>query len=244
MSGNIPPAAVAVAAGTPAERLRTLLVAADSVTLLTPTHRAELTGRHRVGPDGRLRVEVPADSGAAHELAREGDLPAVVHVVDLAPIPMPDRVRGRAALTGWLTVEGLRGRRPDLVAVLHLATAGITDTGGTAPVDPDAFATARPDPIAPAETELLRRLDADARTVEQLTGLLPARLRQADARIHLLRLDRAGIVLRVQSPAGSAARPHDVRLPFARPMRDPDQLGARIDALLGRPPRRVSRAGR
>ncbi|MDI5943775.1 DUF2470 domain-containing protein, partial [Micromonospora sp. DH15] len=176
--------------------------------------------------------------------AREGHLPADVHVVDLAPSPMPDRVRGRAALTGWLTVEGLRGRRPDLVAVLHLATAGITDTGGTAPVDPDAFATARPDPIAPAETELLRRLDADARTVEQLTGLLPARLRQADARIHLLRLDRAGIVLRVQSPAGSAARPHDVRLPFARPMRDPDQLGARIDALLGRPPRRVSRAGR
>ncbi|MBB5826811.1 DUF2470 domain-containing protein [Micromonospora carbonacea] len=241
MSGNIPPATVAVAAGTPAERLRTLLVAADSVTLLTPTHRAELTGRHRVGPDGRLRVELPADSGAARELAREGDLPAVVHAADLAPVPMPDRVRGRATLTGWLTVEGLRGRRPDLVAVLHLATAGITDTGGTTPVDPDAFATARPDPLAPAETELLRRLATDASTVEQLTGLVPARLRPADARIHLLRLDRAGIVLRVQAPAGSTARAHDVRLPFARPLRDPDQLDARLDALLGRPPRRALR---
>ncbi|MFC8848270.1 MULTISPECIES: DUF2470 domain-containing protein [unclassified Micromonospora] len=165
-------------------------------------------------------------------------------MVDLAPIPMPDRVRGQATLTGWLTVEGLRGRRTDLVAALHLATAGITDTGGTTPIDPDAFATARPDPLAPAEAELLRRLDADPRTMEQLAGLVPTRLRQDGTRVRLLRLDRAGIVLRVQAPAMATARARDVRLSFARPLRDPDQLGARLDALLGRPPRSRSRTGR
>ncbi|WP_050778124.1 hypothetical protein [Micromonospora sp. ATCC 39149] len=159
MSGNIPPAAVTVAVGTPAERLRTLLVAADSVTLLTPTHRADLTGRHRVGADGR-------------------------------------------------------------------------------------HGPARPDPLAPAEAELLRRLDADPRTRKRLTGLVPARLRHQGARVHLLRLDRAGIVLRVQPPAGATAHPGDVRLPFARPPHDPGQLGARLDALLGRPPHSMSRTGR
>lgn len=240
------PTGVAVAVGTPAERLRTLLVATGSVTLLTSTHRADLTGRHSVGPDGQVRIELPTESGAARQLACEEDIPAVVDVVDVAPIPMPDRVRGRATLTGWLTVEGLRGRRPDVVAALHLATAELVDAGGTTLVDPQAFASARPDPLASAEAELVRRLGTDARTLAQLTLLVPASLRQGAGRVHLLRIDRTGVVMRVQAPAPTEGAtvtdgPRDVRLAFTRPLHDPDQLGARLDVLLGRPPRRMSR---
>ncbi|MGW1058119.1 DUF2470 domain-containing protein [Micromonospora rubida] len=246
MSGKMLPTGVAVAVGTPAERLRTLLVAADSVTLLTSTHRADLTRRHSVGADGRVRIELPTGSGASRQLACEKDIPAVVDVVDLAPIPMPDRVRGRAMLTGWLTVEGLRGRRPDVVAALHLATAELIENGGTTAVDPQAFAGARPDPLASAEAELVRRLGTDASTLEQLTLLVPAPLRQRGRRVHLLRIDHTGVVMRVQPPAPpegamATAGPRDIRLAFTRPLHDPDQLDARLDVLLGRPPRRVSR---
>ncbi|MER5705457.1 DUF2470 domain-containing protein [Micromonospora sp. NPDC002296] len=245
MSGKISPTGVAVAVGTPAERLRTLLVAADSVTLLTSTHRADLTHRHSVGGDGRVRIELPTGSGASRQLACEEDVPVVVEMVDLAPIPMPDRVRGRATLTGWLTVEGLRGRRPDVVAALHLATAELVDGDGTTPVDPQAFASARPDPLASAEAELVRRLGTDASTLDQLTLLVPASLRQRGGRVRLLRIDRTGVVMRVQAPAltegaTATAGPRDVRLAFTRPLYDPDQLGARLDVLLGRPPRRMS----
>ncbi|MFE0593324.1 DUF2470 domain-containing protein [Micromonospora echinospora] len=218
-----------VVADRAAERLRTLLVGTESLTLRTPDHRADLTGRHTVDRDGRLRLALPADSRVARHLLAAGEVAAQVEVTGLAPVPMRDRVRSRATLAGWLTVVDPGGT--DVVARLDLVTAELVDADGDAPVDPEDLAAARPDPLAAAEAELLRGLgDQRQQTLSALARLVPAALRREARRIHPLRLDRCGLVLRLESATGH----RDVRLPFSRSLRGPDQVPAEIARLLAR----------
>src|SRR5689334_10012591 len=95
LSKTLPAATTA----TPAERLRTLLAAADSLSLRTTRHRADLIGRHTVTADGRLRVALPVHAELARHLLDVGELPALVEITDLAPVPARHRVRARATLT-------------------------------------------------------------------------------------------------------------------------------------------------
>jgi hypothetical protein len=217
-----------VTTSTPAERLRSLLVTAGSLTLHTPGHRADIAGRHHV-TDGRLMVELPEDSCLARHLARDGELVAMIEVTDLAPVPFRDRVRSRATLTGWLTPVHTSTEAADLVAVLDLATAELTTADRTASIDPTAFADARPDPLAAGEAELLCHLnDHHPETVELLSRLVPPpHLRHVRA-VRPLRLDRFGIVLRLEY----ADRHRDVRLDFSTPLEDPDQLSDQVETLL------------
>ncbi|SCL26224.1 Protein of unknown function [Micromonospora inyonensis] len=218
-----------VRAGTAAERMRTLLAGTESLTLRTPDHRAELAGRHTVDPAGRLRLTLPADSRVARHLLAAGEVAAQVEVTGLAPVPMRDRVRSRATLSGWLTAADPGGA--DVSARLDLVTAELVDADGDAPVDPEDLAAARPDPLAAAEADLLRHLGDDGQqTVRTLAQLVPGPLRREARRIHPLRLDRCGLVLRLESATGH----RDVRLPFTRSLRGPDQVPAEIARLLAR----------
>ncbi|MEU4567971.1 DUF2470 domain-containing protein [Micromonospora sp. NPDC023956] len=209
--------------------MRTLLAGTESLTLRTPDHRADLAGRHTVDPDGRLRLALPVDSRIARHLLVAGEVAAQVEVTGLAPVPMRDRVRSRATLAGWLTVVDPGGA--DVVARLDLVTAELVDADGDAPVDPDDLAAARPDPLAADEADLLRHLDdQQQQTVWTLARLVPAPLRREARRVHPLRLDRCGLVLRLESATGH----RDVRLPFSRSLRGPDQVPAEIARLLAR----------
>jgi hypothetical protein len=221
-------AAAAAAISTPAERLRSMLVAAGSLTLHIPGHRADLVGRHRMTAD-RVRVELPADSCMARHIAHAGEVIAMIEVTDLAPVPARDRVRGRGTLTGSLTPT--QPREDELGATLALAAAELTTADRAEPVEPAEFAAARPDPFATTEAGLLCHLnDHHPRTVEQLSRLIPADQLHGVRRIHPLRLDRHGLVLRLEF----ARRDRDVRLCFPTSVDDPCQLGTQIDALLAR----------
>ncbi|MEV4766554.1 DUF2470 domain-containing protein [Micromonospora chokoriensis] len=213
-----------------AVRLRSMLVAADSLTLRVPGIEAYVGGRHAVTGDGRLRVELPARSHLTDHLTHQRETVAMVEVTDLAPTPVRDRVRGRGTLTGWLVTEAeLTAGDQEPVAVLDLATAELTVDGHTTHVDPDAFATARPDPLATSEADLLCHLDHHhPQTVERLCRLVPARQLQGVRRVRPVRLDRHGLVLRLELTAGD----RDVRLRFRTPLRHPDHLGFEIEALL------------
>ncbi|MEU1361882.1 DUF2470 domain-containing protein [Micromonospora zamorensis] len=115
------------------------------------------------------------------------------------------------------------------MALLDLATAELTVEGRTTSVDPDAFAAARPDPLAAAEADLLCHLDHHhPQTVERLCRLIPTRHLQDVRQVRPVRLDRHGVVLRLETAGGD----RDVRLSFGAPLRHPDQLGAQIEALL------------
>jgi hypothetical protein len=250
--------------GTPAERLRSLLGAALSLTLHTPGHRADLIGRHAVDGMGEIRVELPADSCLARRLRDQGELVAMIEVTDLAPVPMRNRVRCRGTFTGWLTQPVVVDRagplaqpggftqpgslaqpgglaQPDaadaaddereLAAVFSLAGAELSVAGEAVPVDPEDFAAVRPDPLAVFEAELLCHLmERHPGTVDHLSRLIPPHDLHGVRNVAPLRLDRYGIVLRLEFPRHD----RDVRLDFGSPLDRPDELGGRIEALLAR----------
>ncbi|MEU7876465.1 DUF2470 domain-containing protein [Dactylosporangium sp. NPDC049140] len=204
---------------TPAERLRSLLAAAGSLTLLVPGQRWDLVGAHRV-EDGRILLDVPP---------RHIDTAAVLELTDVAPTPVRSRVRAKAVLGGWLAAH------PGGGVALELAEAALQDPAygrdAEVAVDPDEFAAAAPDPLAHVEAELLCHLsDAHPDAVDRLARLVPPHHLHGVRRIVPVRLDRYGVVLRLEF----AGRARDVRLPFLSPLDRPEEAGDRMQELYAR----------
>lgn len=218
---------------TAAERLRTMLTAASSLTLHVPGHRCDLIGRHHVDDAGRVVVELPADTHAAHLVEAEPDLAAAIDVTDIAPTPVRPaggRVRSRATFSGWLQPQGRCDG--DLRAVLELASATLLDPVlGEVEVEADAFAAASPDPLARDEADLLCHLtDAHPEAVEHLSRLIAPHHLHGVHRVVPVRMDRFGVVLRLEF----ASRHRDVQLPFSAPLRTADEAAPRMHELLAR----------
>ncbi|MEV0135996.1 DUF2470 domain-containing protein [Dactylosporangium sp. NPDC050688] len=218
---------------TAAERLRTLLAAASSLTLHVPGHRCDLIGRHHVDEAGRVVVELPADSHVALLVEVEADLGAVIEITDVAPTPVRSaggRIRSRATFSGWLQPSGRRDG--DLRAVLELASATLLDPVlGEVEVEADAFAAARPDPLAREEADLLCHLTgAHPEAIEHLSRLIAPHHLHGVHRVVPVRMDRFGVVLRLEF----AARHRDVQLPFSAPLRTAADAAPRMHELLAR----------
>ncbi|MBE1530977.1 DUF2470 domain-containing protein [Actinomadura algeriensis] len=88
---------------TPAERARTLAYGMADGVLVAPGVPYAPVPAHTTDLDGRPLLLLPATSPIVAALAGEPDLPATLRICDVAPVPLPDRVRGRAWLHGWLT---------------------------------------------------------------------------------------------------------------------------------------------
>lgn len=95
-----------------AERVRTLVESSVAATLTIPGSCGgppKLPGEdtvtsRAVDAHGTVFLQVPAAHPAAAEAAGgHHDLPAVMEITDVAPVAVPRRVRGRAAVAGWLT---------------------------------------------------------------------------------------------------------------------------------------------
>ncbi|GAA4042006.1 DUF2470 domain-containing protein [Streptomyces shaanxiensis] len=212
---------------TPAERARSVLSAAGSLTVTTHGHRVELIGLHTVDAAARLLLQNPPDAHLAAELAMapHGDLAALVEFTDIAPVAVRDRVRARLTLGGWLTALGPKA------LVFNTARAVLTEDDGTTTIVLDELTLASPDPLATHEAEMLARLDAaHADTVAPLTRLLPPRLQLGASDVRPLRLDRHGLVLRVETPDAH----HDARLPFAAQATHPGEAVRQFHLLLAR----------
>lgn len=188
----------------------------------------------------RLLLQNPPDAHLAAELAMapHGDLAALVEFTDIAPVAVRERVRARLTLGGWLTALGPKA------LLFQPARAALTEDDGTSTIGLDELTLAAPDPLATHEAEMLARLDAaHADTVAPLARLLPPRQQLGATGIRPLRLDRHGLVLRVQTPDAH----HDARLPFAAPATHPGEAVRQIHALLAeataRPRRRRLPAG-
>ncbi|MCN0180851.1 DUF2470 domain-containing protein [Salinispora arenicola] len=217
-----------------AQRLRTIVAAATSLELRTPGHRADLINRHSLDPSGRIRIDLPVDSRLATDITHQREVAAVLEITDLAPTPVRDRVRGRCTLSGWLapvTISDTRNDDEDLTVALDLAAVELSVDGITAMVDPADFAAAEPDLLAAEEAELLCHLDRrHPRTVERLCRLVEPRHRHGVQRVVPVRLDRHGLVLRLERVSGH----RDVRLGFTSALRHSDELRERMAELLER----------
>ncbi|MFC8449440.1 DUF2470 domain-containing protein [Kitasatospora sp. NPDC057223] len=230
------PADVSTPAPSDAERVRSLLHAATSLTATTRAGRHDLMGPHLLdaGAPGRtMRLKAPSGCRLTHEAEQaaadsaEG-LPVLLEWTDVAPVAVRARVRGQVRIAGRL---GRPEEAGDGTAVMPLEPTRImlgTD-GAQTPVDPQDLARAHPDPIAPFEAVLLTHMADDHHDqVAALTRLLDPRLLVGITRAWPLTLDQYGIVLRLERLRAH----HDVRLPFDEPLLDVDHIGHRIHALL------------
>jgi hypothetical protein len=241
----------------PGERARTV-AARGPATLLPPMPSLPPTSApedrvspllHHVHDDGVVSVLLPDD----HELPaslRDGVLTSMVEVVDLAPVPLRESVRGLLWITGQLTAlplpearsvaVAIAAERPDprLLDLGHGATMlrltpvsmVIADADGTHPVTPATFAESVPDPFCHEEAGWLRHLElSHTEVVHTLRRHLPERLQGGHLRP--LGLDRYGLRLRVEGIDGD----HDVRLAFSRPIATLRELSDELRRLVGCP---------
>ncbi|MEV3859009.1 DUF2470 domain-containing protein [Streptomyces sp. NPDC050095] len=211
---------------TDAERARTILAAACSLTLTTGDgHRLDCVGLHAVDAASRLVLLDPADPHLTAELAaapRSG-LAVYAELTDVAPVVVRDRVRARLSLSGRLTPAG-----PDTL-VLRPARGALTEGDTVRALDAAALADAAPDPLATCEAELLSHLDSGHGDVlPELAALVAELDLPGVARIRPVRLDRKGLVLRWER----AGEQGDVRIAFLTEALAPYDVGLRIQELL------------
>lgn len=212
-----------------ATRARTVAATATSLEVGVLDRRETLL-RHALEVDGSLLFLPPPGSPlTAASFLPDSPLVSAV-MLDVAPVPAADRVRGRVVMTGrprpverrlppqlvsfLCGEETSPGRRlmelrPDTI---HLSWH--VEGDHAEPVEPADYAAARPDPLAGWEGGFLRHLHADH---ADLLGPLAARLGhdvRAGDRLRPVLADAHGVVLRTVGDDGTS---HDVRLGFGRP---------------------------
>ncbi|MEU9101765.1 DUF2470 domain-containing protein [Streptomyces sp. NPDC048361] len=205
-----------------AERTRTLVQSTCSAMLLVPGLSAarpdQLTADVRgVGPDGDVFLVFPADSPAVRAAthAQDDDVRAVLEITDVAPVSVPHRIRGRAWVSGWLTLVPGRAGPGRMMLRLEVGDAYVDDLWGADAVDAEEFAAAEPDPLVRHETELLQHLaSAHGERVGLLSGLVE---REDVARVTPLALDRFGLRVRFGRNDGHT---FDARFDFPEPVTD------------------------
>lgn len=237
-------------APTSAERARTLLEFGSSVILDVPgidlANRPGIppTVRCAVLPDGALAVLVERDSPLCRiaSVSREDEITAVLEAVDVAPVAMPHRIRGRATVHGRLTalppaapevLDGLFPHRPSAgrYALLrfdadHLSVEDLW--GSECCVDLAAFGLAATDPLAAEEAAVLQHLTSAHADQLALLGAQaldhPSGPRswseQSSPEVRPVSLDRFGLRVRLLSDG----RVLDARFEFHRPVTGPEDL--------------------
>ncbi|MFF2655667.1 DUF2470 domain-containing protein [Streptomyces sp. NPDC058045] len=207
----------------PAERVRSALAAAASMTLVTPEGRTEVLPAQATEPTDRMRLR-PLLPPAA--LPATDGTPATLEITDIAPLPLRHRVRARVSVTGLLYTEadGPRSERR-----MEFGQAVLDCGGVTTKVSGAELAAAAADPLATSEAGMLTHLaDQHEEVVPLLMRLVEPEHRQGVVRAVPAALDRYGITLRLEYVRGHC----EARLPFAHRLDTADQTGVEIHALL------------
>ncbi|MFI1396097.1 DUF2470 domain-containing protein [Streptomyces sp. NPDC020681] len=225
---------------TSAERIRSILAAADSMTVVTDEERTEVSRLDGTGVSEHIHLhpatlregDGPADwaSSSASDSPSDGHVRATLEFTDIAPTPVRDRVRARVFLAGWLiNANDASHMSPKGSRCMEFAHAVLETAGERVTVSLDELSAAETDPLATCEAGMLTHLvDDHSDLVGLLLRLVKPRLAMGVRRAVPVAIDRYGITLRLEYD-----RTHDdARLPFPAPIRDVDQAGVRIHALL------------
>ncbi|MET7365685.1 DUF2470 domain-containing protein [Streptomyces sp. NPDC005566] len=209
---------------TPAERVRSILTAAHSMTVVSDGLQSEVRHLDGKGAMGHIHMHEPSETGPSLPSPR---IPVRLEFTDIAPTPVRDRLRARVTVTGLLaapyTAESTQSTCMEFgQAVLH-------DSGGRAFVTLDALQATDLDPIATSEAGMLTHLiDGHRELVPLLLRLVRPKLTRGIARAVPVAMDRYSVTLRLESHSTH----RDVRLPFATPVTDIAQARPQIHALL------------
>ncbi|MFF8267555.1 DUF2470 domain-containing protein [Streptomyces sp. NPDC016562] len=223
----------AAARPTDAERIRSVLTAAHSMTVVTDGLRTEVRHLDGTDPMGRLHLH-PAEPGGADKYR-----PAIrLEFTDVAPTPVRDRVRARVTLLGRLLTPYAEPADSAGSTCVEFDRAVLETPDGLAHVGLEELDAACPDPLAPYEAGMLTHLlDDHPDLVTLLLRLVQPQPTAAVVRALPVAMDRYGITLRLEERRGH----RDVRLPFPSPLDDVDQSGAQIQALFSAARRRSHR---
>ncbi|MEV0374396.1 DUF2470 domain-containing protein [Streptomyces sp. NPDC050636] len=217
---------------TAAERIRSVLARAESLTVTTNGHRLDLVSLHTVDDKGQLRLRLPDHSPLRPPAAGAPSATpaALVEFTDIAPTVVRERVRARVALSGWLTPTDPGGDADG--GVLHrldIARATLETATDIVAVRLDELALAAADPLAIEEAAMLTHMaDDHPDMVALLTRLADPRLLQGAVRVQPFALDRYGITLRCEYTQSHC----DFRFVFSTPVRGAAQAGEQIRVLL------------
>jgi hypothetical protein len=222
---------------TAAQRVRSCLAAATSYDVVWDGGAQPVHLSPWVTEEGDLVVHDVLGTPLGDRLAAEGtDLLVCVTVTDVAPLAVRDRIRGRAALSGRLTLVTDAGGEPAARLVPQSvrwqagARPGRAARPGVDVAVPD-YRAAAADPLAADEADLLLELASTPGLVAGIAGHLPACVVVQPGRPPVpLRVDRDGVVLRVEGPD----RAVDARLPFGVDATTPALAWAAVEQLLAR----------
>ncbi|WP_236242494.1 DUF2470 domain-containing protein [Streptomyces sp. CC228A] len=210
---------------TAAERMRSIITVAHSMTVVADGHRHEVHSLDGAGPMGRIHLhELTDDFGSGDGTPR---IPIRVELTDIAPTPVRDRLRARVTLTGLVAAP--YSAETTESTCMHLGQAVIEDAEGRTYVPLAHLEAAETDPLAGCEAAMLHHLVADhPDLVTLLLRLADPAAKRDLVRALPLAIDRYGITLRLEHTGTQ----QDVRLPFPSPVTDVDHVGPRIHALL------------
>ncbi len=233
-----------------AERARTVAARPGAAVRAAGLDRCRVLA-HAVTAAGDVLLVVPTDGEVATAVrhAPDGDLAALVMATDHAPVRLRDPVRAQVWLSGWLAPVEAGEERAAAVAFADVAPVGdlldvgrgatllrmdlaevaLGEGGAVAELTPEAFLAADPDPLVEVEAAVLQHMDAEHRAeLALLRSRIPAALLGASDVVRPLGLDRCGLRLRIEQPRGH----RDVRVPFAAPISDAEQLATAVHRLL------------
>ncbi|MCK8678280.1 DUF2470 domain-containing protein [Streptomyces lichenis] len=214
-----------------AERIRSVVAAAGSLSLTTDGNCYDLIAMHTVDRAGVLRLHTPADSLPAVEAVCAPDgLRALLEFTDLAPTLTRDRVRAKVTLAGVLTPCQTQDTPDALVLRLDPARAAIECGGLVERVEPGPLAAAAPDVLAMEEAAMLVHLDEDHPDIVERLALLAGPEPRRETRVRPLAMDRYGIVLRFEYPDHH----EDARVAFPVPVRSAGEVRRQVERLLSR----------
>lgn len=189
---------------------------------------------HRGDVAGRVTATVAAGTALGRAVlgAPRQQLPALLHLTDVAPLPVRRRVRSRVVLAGWLSPSQRTADDPvsESTLCLHMDLAGVTISkdGGPVAVPLDEYASARPDHLVHHEATLLQRLVTDGAALAALARLVEPAVIQHCVAVMPLALDRYGLELRVEHRRRHA----DVRLAFPIDVDDTASASRAVDLLI------------
>ncbi|WEH38450.1 DUF2470 domain-containing protein [Streptomyces sp. AM 2-1-1] len=207
---------------TPAERVRSILRAAQSMTVVSDGRHHEV---HRLdgGAMGAVHLHAPHDGTSS---ATHPRVPVRLELTDIAPTPVRDRLRARVTLTGLMAApyHDVPGS-----TCMEFGQAVLESGGERRFVTLEELDEASPDPIATSEAAMLMHLvDSHQELLPLLVRLVRPRPVRGLLRAVPLAMDRYGVTLRLEYPGTH----QDERLPFATPVTDLEGAGPQIHALL------------
>ncbi|MEV7566109.1 DUF2470 domain-containing protein [Streptomyces tanashiensis] len=210
---------------TPAERVRSILTAAHSMTVVTDGLHQEVHRLDGTGPMGHIHLHDPSEECPAGRTAR---IPVRLELTDIAPTPVRRRLRARVTLTGLLSAPYTTETTTS--TCVEFGQALLEDHEGRTFVTLDEIRATDPDPMATSEANMLTHLvDRHAELVPLLLRLVRPRPERDTVRVLPLALDRYGLTLRLEHRTG---HDRDARLPFPTPLTHMDQAAPRIHALI------------